>query len=132
MRSQILRMRSHPSMLVWLNGSDMPPPANVETAYIKVLKDNDWPNPFISSASQAPTTVTGKSGVKMTGPYDYVPPSYWLVDTSRYGGAFGFNTETGPGPAASRWRVAFRKFLPADQLWPQNAFLEFSRRFRRF
>ena len=46
LRSQILRMRSHPSMLVWLNGSDMPPPANVETAYIKVLKDNDWPNPY--------------------------------------------------------------------------------------
>src|ERR1700735_4172274 len=124
LRSQILRMRSHPSMLVWLNGSDMPPPANVETAYIKVLKGNDWPNPFISSASQAPTTVTGKSGVKMTGPYDYVPPSYWSVDTSRYGGAFGFNTETGPGPAVPI-ESCLRRFLPADQLWPQNAFWNF-------
>ncbi len=124
LRSQILRMRSHPSMLVWLNGSDMPPPANVETAYIKVLQDNDWPNPFISSASQAPTAVTGKSGVKMTGPYDYVPPSYWSVDTSRYGGAFGFNTETGPGPAVPI-ESCLRRFLPADQLWPQNAFWNF-------
>ena len=27
---------------------------------------------------QQPTTVTGDSGVKMTGPYDYVAPCYWL------------------------------------------------------
>ena len=31
LRSQIMRMRSHPSMLVWLNGSDNPPPPNVES-----------------------------------------------------------------------------------------------------
>ena len=121
LRSQILRMRSHPSMLVWLNGSDMPPPADVETEYIKVLKETDWPNPFISSASATPTSVTGKSGVKMTGPYDYVPPNYWLIDTSKYGGAFGFNTETGPGPAVPLVSC-LRKFIPADHLWPQDSF----------
>jgi exo-1,4-beta-D-glucosaminidase len=121
LRSQILRMRSHPSMLVWLNGSDMPPPADVETEYIKVLKETDWPNPFISSASETPTSVTGKSGVKMTGPYDYVPPNYWLIDTSKYGGAFGFNTETGPGPAVPLVSC-LRKFIPADHLWPQDSF----------
>ena len=27
-------LRSHPSVVVWLNGSDVPPPANVESAYI--------------------------------------------------------------------------------------------------
>jgi len=121
LRSQILRMRSHPSMLVWLNGSDMPPPADVETEYIKVLKETDWPNPFISSASETPTSVTGKSGVKMSGPYDYVPPNYWLIDTSKYGGAFGFNTETGPGPALPLVSC-LRKFIPADHLWPQDSF----------
>jgi exo-1,4-beta-D-glucosaminidase len=108
-------------MLVWLNGSDMPPPADVETEYIKVLKETDWPNPFISSASATPTSVTGKSGVKMTGPYDYVPPNYWLIDTSKYGGAFGFNTETGPGPAVPLVSC-LRKFIPADHLWPQDSF----------
>jgi exo-1,4-beta-D-glucosaminidase len=121
LRSQILRMRSHPSMLVWLNGSDMPPPADVETEYIKVLKETDWPNPYISSASATPTSVTGKSGVKMTGPYDYVPPNYWLIDTKRYGGAFGFNTETGPGPAVPLL-TCLRKFIPADHLWPEDSF----------
>ena len=59
-------------MLAWLNGSDNPPPASVEKAYIEVLKEADWPNPYLSSASATATTVTGPSGVKMTGPYDYV------------------------------------------------------------
>jgi exo-1,4-beta-D-glucosaminidase len=124
LRSQILRMRSHPSMLVWLNGSDGPPPADVETAYIQVLKETDWPNPYISSASQKPTSVTGKSGVKMTGPYDYVPPDYWLTDTSKYGGAFGFNTETGPGPAIPLVSC-LRKFIPPDHMWPQDSFWDY-------
>jgi exo-1,4-beta-D-glucosaminidase len=124
LRSQILRMRSHPSMLVWLNGSDGPPPADVETAYINVLKETDWPNPYISSASQKPTSVTGKSGVKMTGPYDYVPPDYWLTDTSKYGGAYGFNTETGPGPAIPLVSC-LRKFIPADHMWPPDSFWDY-------
>jgi exo-1,4-beta-D-glucosaminidase len=124
LRSQILRMRSHPSLLVWLNGSDGPPPADVETAYIKVLKETDWPNPYLSSAAQKPTSVTGKSGVKMTGPYDYVPPDYWLTDTSKYGGAYGFNTETGPGPAIPLISC-LRKFIPPDHMWPQDYFWDY-------
>jgi exo-1,4-beta-D-glucosaminidase len=124
LRSQIFRMRSHPSLLVWLNGSDGPPPADVETAYINVLKETDWPNPYISSASQQPTSVTGKSGVKMTGPYDYVPPDYWLTDTSKYGGAFGFNTETGPGPAIPLVSC-LRKFIPPEHMWPQDSFWDY-------
>lgn len=116
LRSQMLRLRQHASLLVWLNGSDNPPPANVETAYLKVEQETHWPNPVLSSASGTPTSVTGPSGVKMSGPYDYVAPSYWYVDQHN-GGAFGFNTETGPGPAivslASR-----QKFLPDPEAWP--------------
>ena len=117
--SQILRIRSHPSLFVWLNGSDGPPPANVETAYLKVLEDTHWPNAVLSSASQQPTTVSGPSGVKMTGPYDYVAPSYWLTDT-KYGGAYGFNTETSPGPAIPS-PTSLKKMLPEDHRWPQDA-----------
>ena len=120
LRSQMLRIRWHPSLLVWLNGSDNPPPANVESAYLAVESETHWPNPVISSASATPTTVTGPSGVKMTGPYDYVAPSYWLVDTGKYGGAYGFNTETSPGPAIPSLS-SIKKFIPADQLWPPNA-----------
>ena len=120
LRSQMLRIRSHPSLLVWLNGSDNPPPANVESAYLAVESETHWPNPILSSASATPTTVTGKSGVKMTGPYDYVAPSYWLADTGQHGGAYGFNTETSPGPAIPTLS-SLKKFIPADQLWPPNA-----------
>jgi exo-1,4-beta-D-glucosaminidase len=119
LRAQMLRLRHHASLLVWLNGSDNPPPANVESAYLQVEAETHWPNPTLSSASATPTTVTGPSGVKMTGPYDYVAPSYWYVDKQN-GGAWGFNTETSPGPAivslASR-----EKFLTDAQTWPPTA-----------
>ncbi len=119
LRSQILRLRAHPSLLVWLNGSDNAPPANVEQAYLKVEAETNWPNPILSAASSANTTPSGLNGVKMTGPYDYVAPSYWYVD-KRNGGAYGFNTETSPGPAipslASR-----EKFLSDPQAWPPSA-----------
>jgi exo-1,4-beta-D-glucosaminidase len=103
---------------VWLNGSDNPPPANVERAYLQVESDTHWPNPILSSATQAPTTVTGESGVKMTGPYDYVAPSYWYFGT-HYGGAIGYNTETSPGPAIPS--LASRKlFLSDPEAWPPS------------
>ncbi len=130
LRSQILRLRSHPSLLVWLNGSDGPPPANVETAYLKVLKEVAWPNPSVSSAADTPTTVTGSSGVKMTGPYDYVPPSYWFVD-KKFGGAHGFNTETSPGPAIPV-KGCLKKFLPEDHLWPVDFVWNFHAAGERF
>ncbi|HEY6446888.1 MAG TPA: glycosyl hydrolase family 2 [Acidobacteriaceae bacterium] len=119
LRSQMLRLRYHPSLLVWLNGSDNPPPPDVENAYLKIEADTHWPNPTLSSASARPTEPSGRSGVKMSGPYDYVPPSYWYVDT-RHGGAYGFNTETSPGPAIPN-AASLRKFIPADQMWPPNA-----------
>jgi exo-1,4-beta-D-glucosaminidase len=120
LRSQMLRIRNHASLLVWLNGSDNPPPADVEQAYLDIEKETHWPNPTLSSATAAPTTVSGKSGVKMTGPYDYVAPSYWLAEGNAYGGAYGFNTETSPGPAIPTLS-SLKKFLPKQSLWPQDA-----------
>ena len=119
LRSQMLRLRHHASNLVWLNGSDNPPPADVEKAYLDVEAETHWPNPVLSSATQTPTTVTGKSGVKMSGPYDYVAPSYWLTDTNKYGGAYGFNTETSPGPAIPTLG-GLKKFIPAGSFWPPD------------
>ena len=119
LRSQMLRLRHHASLLVWLNGSDNPPTPEVEKAYLQVESETHWPNPILSSATQAPTTVTGESGVKMTGPYDYVAPSYWYYAT-RFGGAVGYNTETSPGPAISS--LASRKlFLSDPEAWPPTA-----------
>jgi exo-1,4-beta-D-glucosaminidase len=116
LRSQIRILRNHPSVFVWLYGSDGPPPADVEKMYLGILKDLEWPNPSVSSAAATPTTVTGKSGVKMTGPYEYVPPVYWLADT-KAGGAYGYNTETSPGPAIPP-RESLERFIPKEHLWP--------------
>jgi exo-1,4-beta-D-glucosaminidase len=116
LKSQIHILRQHPSVFVWLNGSDGPPPADVESMYLSILRDLEWPNPALSSASATATTVTGGSGVKMTGPYEYVPPVYWLTDKDA-GGAHGYNTETSPGPAIPP-RESLERFIPKDHLWP--------------
>jgi exo-1,4-beta-D-glucosaminidase len=119
LRSQLLRLRHHASALVWLNGSDIAPPANVERAYLNVEAETHWPNPTLASASQSNTAGAGPSGVKMTGPYDYVAPSYWYVDQHN-GGAYGFNTETSPGPAIPS-EASRAKFLTDPNAWPPTA-----------
>jgi len=62
----------------------------------------------------------------MTGPYEYVPPSYWSEDKigsghqcnpGGCGGSYGFNTETSPGPAVPPIE-SLRAMLPKDHLWP--------------
>jgi exo-1,4-beta-D-glucosaminidase len=116
LRDQLLRFRQHPSFLIWLNGSDNPPPADREQAYLDIEKEVRWPKPVISSATAKRTDVTGGTGVKMSGPYDYVPPDYWLLDT-KAGGAYGFNTETSPGPAVPPLEE-LKTFIPEDKLWP--------------
>jgi exo-1,4-beta-D-glucosaminidase len=116
MRDQARRLRNHPSVYVWLYGSDGPPPADVERMYLGILKETEWPNPSISSASEQPTPVGGASGVKMTGPYEYVPPVYWYADKEA-GGAHGYNTETSPGPAIPTLE-SLKKFIPKEHLWP--------------
>jgi exo-1,4-beta-D-glucosaminidase len=123
LRDQLLRLRQHPSLLVWLNGSDNPPPADREQAYLDIEKETHWPKPVTSSATAKRAEVTGVSGVKMSGPYDYVPPNYWLLDT-KAGGAYGFNTETSPGPAVPPLEE-LKTFIPADKLWPMGDFWEF-------
>ena len=129
LHDQMYRLRSHPSLVLWLNGSDNPPPPDVEQMYLTIEKDLLWPNPVISSATAKATSVTGDSGVKMTGPYEYVAPSYWEKDTPKgrddrrqcnpggCGGAYGFNTETSMGPAVPPIE-SIRAMVGKDHLWP--------------
>jgi exo-1,4-beta-D-glucosaminidase len=59
----------------------------------------------------------------MPGPYEYVAPNYWLLDRER-GGAFGFNTETSPGPAIPVLE-SLKEMLPPEHLWPIDEFWNF-------
>jgi exo-1,4-beta-D-glucosaminidase len=131
MRSQMLRLRSHPSLLMWLNGSDNAPPDDQEAVYLGIEKDLLWPNPILSSATAKPTKVHPQNGVRMTGPYDYVPPSYWAADSQAdqpthtcdlggCGGAHGFNTETSAGPAVPPIE-SLNAMFGKDHVWPMDA-----------
>jgi exo-1,4-beta-D-glucosaminidase len=123
LRSQLRRLRNHPSVFVFLYGSDESPPPAAEQVYLNVLQQENWPLPYISSATNRNTVGAGQTGVKMNGPYDYVPPNYWLEDT-KWGGAWGFNTETSPGHAIPVL-ASLQEMLPPDHLWPVDDFWNF-------
>lgn len=118
LRDQLYRLRNHPSVSMWLNGSDNFPPPEIERNYLDIEKEVDWPRPILSSATSKISQVTQDTGVKMTGPYDYVPPNYWYTATD-LGGAKGFNTETSPGFAIPS-EETLKSFIPEEKLWPIN------------
>jgi len=118
LRDQVLRLRGRASVFTWLNGSDGPPPARVESAYLDVLRELGFPNPVVSSATEKKAELSGPSGMKMRGPYEWVPPIYWYTDT-KLGGPHGFATEIGPGPAPPPLE-SLRLFIPEKDLWPPN------------
>jgi len=116
-------LRNHPSIFMWMTGSDMLPLPELEQKYIDILKEADPTRPMVTSAYMRESTISGWSGMKMEGPYEYVPPVYWYIDTL-YGGAYGFNTETGPGAQVPPIE-SVRKMIPADSIWPVNDIWEF-------
>jgi exo-1,4-beta-D-glucosaminidase len=122
-KDQVLWLRSHPSILVWLYGSDKYPMPAQERTYLQILKDVDPLRPSLASAKGWVSEVSGPTGVKMLGPYEYEPPVYWFADTAK-GGAYGFNTETGPGAQVPPIQ-SIRKMFPPDSLWPQGSVWDF-------
>lgn len=117
MASQARLLRNHPSVIGFLIGSDNAPPPAVADRYLRALQAADWPTPVIAAASAQATQQTGPSGMKMAGPYDWVPPSYWYSD--RLGGAFGFDSEVSAGADIPRLEDVQRMLSPQEQqaLW---------------
>lgn len=116
-------LRNHPSILLWALASDLLPHPELEKEYLNVLKKYDQSRPFLLSAQMKESKLSGSSGAKMYGPYEYVPPVYWYIDTTN-GGAYGFNTETGPGAQIPPLE-SLKKMIPKESLWPINDVWEY-------
>ena len=95
MASEARLLRNHPSVIGFLIGSDNAPPPAIAKMYVDTLHAEDWPLPIIAAAVPQGTAETGPSGMKMEGPYGWVPPAYWYAD--KLGGAFGFDSEVSAG-----------------------------------
>jgi len=76
-KDQVLWLRNHPSIFVWAEASDMIPHPDLERRYIDIMKEIDPTRPTLVSTKDKTSAITGPSGVKMRGPYDYVLPVYW-------------------------------------------------------
>ncbi len=126
---QMMWLRNHPSIYVWMLGSDKLPAPELERNYIKQFNKYDPSRPYVTSAGGAGTEdnnivaevplvseISGPTGMKMLGPYAYTPPYYWFTDT-QLGGGYGFNTETCPGPSIPPL-ASLKKMLPEESLWP--------------
>ncbi|HPG38959.1 MAG TPA: glycoside hydrolase family 2 TIM barrel-domain containing protein [bacterium] len=115
-QDQALWLRNHPALFVWVMGSDRLPRPALENRYNELFAAIDPTRPLLMSCSYKTSDISGPSAVKMNGPYDYVTPNYWYVD-KKNGGAFGFNTETGPGPQPAPLE-SIKKMIPPEHLWP--------------
>jgi exo-1,4-beta-D-glucosaminidase len=95
MASEARLLQNHPSVIGFLIGSDNAPPAALSKMYVDTLHAEEWPLPIIAAAVDQATAETGPSGMKMAGPYSWIPPAYWYAD--QLGGAFGFDSEVSAG-----------------------------------
>ncbi len=122
-RDQLLRLRGRASMLAFLASSDQLPPAAVQASYDQAVSDAGWTLPVIAAASNVTSGIWGPSGVKMAGPYAWVPPSYWTDPAAAdgYGGAMGFSTEISPG-AAPMTLDSWNRTVGGDAslIWPEG------------
>lgn len=114
---QVTWLRNHPSVIAWMMGSDKLPRPELEKMYMEIYPKID-DRPYFGAAKGLISELTGATGMKMLGPYEYVGPNYWFID-AKLGGAYGFNTETGPGPQVPVLE-SIEKMIPKDKLWPLN------------
>jgi exo-1,4-beta-D-glucosaminidase len=115
---QVKWLRNHPSIFLWVYGSDKLLQPELEKMLNKSIMEEDGSRPILGSCKYQESEVTGATAVKMLGPYHYVTPNYWYVDTEN-GGAYGFNTETGPGLQPPVLE-SIKKMIPEKDLWPMN------------
>ena len=142
MASEARLLHNHPSVIGFVIGSDNAPPPSIAQPYLDILRASDWPTPVVAAASRRITAEPGTSngtpavteqpaaagtglavadvfpsGMKMDGPYDWVPPIYWYSD--KLGGAYGFDAEMSAGATIPRLADVQRMLSALEQeaLW---------------
>jgi exo-1,4-beta-D-glucosaminidase len=127
MEAEAFALANHPCVVGFVIGSDYAPEPRACRGYLEALERARWDLPVISSAAAAGTDEAGPSGMKMTGPYAWVPPIYWYREDPELGGAVGFNSETSAGNNVPRC-PSLEKMLSPDeleQLWRQPGAKQF-------
>ncbi len=130
MTAEAERLRDHPSVISFLIGSDFAPDATIEKNYLDALSAADWATPVVPAASAKSSPQLGSSGMKMNGPYDYVPPNYWYDKAhSDLGGAWSFNSETSAGPDIPTMDTLKRMLSASelDTLWKSPSTAQYHR-----
>ncbi|WP_424923415.1 glycosyl hydrolase 2 galactose-binding domain-containing protein [Actinocrispum wychmicini] len=130
MTGEAERLRDHPSVISFLIGSDFAPDATIEKNYLDALSAADWPNPVVPAASAKPSPKLGNSGMKMNGPYDWIPPGYWYDKAhSDAGGAWNFNSETSAGPDIPTMDTLNRMMSPSElnTMWSSPSTAQYHR-----
>jgi exo-1,4-beta-D-glucosaminidase len=120
LRSQILMLRQHPSVLIWANGSDGLPPDPVLNTYHSILTSLHWQNATVDTVSSFAKDDRGGrkwNGIHMEGPYSWRPPTYWF--SGRYAASRGSCAEQGDNEHIPTYE-SLKKFIPTDKLWPIN------------
>ena len=121
LKSLLRKLGIHPSLLIFIQGSDYPPQDRVEKEFNKIFESEKWPNQILTSATSQESNITSYTGVKMTGPYSWVPPHYFYFDENEtYGGFWGFLTEGGPGENPLRYGSYNLTFKEDNIKWPLN------------
>ncbi|GAA0940127.1 glycoside hydrolase family 2 protein [Virgisporangium aurantiacum] len=115
-------LRNHPSVVSFWHSSDNAPDAVKESIWLDAFNAADWQTPQLASAQYRASPRMGQSGNK-EGPYNYAPPAYWWENGpvmanqpdafTNAGGAFGFNTEAGPGNTVPT-TDSLNRFLPVE------------------
>ncbi len=126
--AQLRNARSHPSMVVWFNGSDDPASIarqgvngqNVEQKYFEIEADLRWLEigANCSNGSAKLATLTGiVGGMHMDATYDSQSPTWYYSDRK---GNFGFISEGGGGGSIPV-QETMKRILPEANLWPYNS-----------
>ena len=119
LRARIRELRSHPSVVIWANGSDGLPPDPVLNDYHQILQEEHWQDAVVDTVSHVNRSW---SGIHMAAPYVWRPPYYWFSD--KYGPARGSSAEEGDNETIPPLE-SIKKFIPADKLWPINEYWYF-------